>query len=51
MSLAGPRGITLTISAGLTLLDPGRPLVASFERADTALRQAKAQGRNRLVVL
>jgi len=50
-SLAGHRGITMTISAGLTLLDPGRSLSATFERADTALRRAKEQGRNRLIVL
>jgi PleD family two-component response regulator len=41
----------MTISAGLTLLDPGRSLSATFERADTALRRAKEQGRNRLIVL
>jgi diguanylate cyclase (GGDEF)-like protein/PAS domain S-box-containing protein len=50
-SLAGHRGITMTISAGLTLLDPGRSLSATFDRADTALRKAKEQGRNRLIVL
>ena len=49
-SLAGRQGITVTISAGLTLLDPNQPLVASLERADAALRKAKDQGRNRLVV-
>jgi diguanylate cyclase (GGDEF)-like protein/PAS domain S-box-containing protein len=49
-SLAGRQGITVTISAGLTLLDPSQPLNASLERADAALRKAKDQGRNRLVV-
>jgi diguanylate cyclase (GGDEF)-like protein/PAS domain S-box-containing protein len=49
-SLAGHRGITMTISAGLTLLDTTLPLNASLERADAALFKAKTQGRNRLVV-
>jgi diguanylate cyclase (GGDEF)-like protein/PAS domain S-box-containing protein len=50
MSLAGRPGITVTISAGLTLLDPAQPLSASFERAAAALHAAKEQGRNRLIV-
>jgi diguanylate cyclase (GGDEF)-like protein/PAS domain S-box-containing protein len=47
---AGRPGISVTISAGLTLLDPAVPLTVSFERANSALRKAKDQGRNRLVV-
>ena len=43
-------GIAMTVSAGLALLDPGQPLNASLERAETALRRAKAQGTSRVVV-
>lgn len=43
-------GIAVTISAGLTLLDPGQPLNASLERAEAALRRAKAQGHSRVIV-
>jgi|HubBroStandDraft_1064217.scaffolds.fasta_scaffold00032_78 diguanylate cyclase (GGDEF)-like protein/PAS domain S-box-containing protein len=50
MSLAGRSGITVTISAGLTLLDPTQPLAASLERAGAALHRAKEQGLNRLIV-
>jgi diguanylate cyclase (GGDEF)-like protein/PAS domain S-box-containing protein len=49
-SVAGNRGIAMTVSAGLTLLDSKLPLSVSLERADNALSKAKAQGRNRLVV-
>ena len=49
-SLAGHKGITMTISAGLTLLEPTQPLTISLGRADAALHQAKTEGRNRLVV-
>jgi diguanylate cyclase (GGDEF)-like protein/PAS domain S-box-containing protein len=50
MSLAGRPGITVTISAGLTLLDPALPLSVSLERAGAALKAAKEQGQNRLIV-
>ena len=43
-------GIAVTVSAGLTLLDPAHKLNASLEHAETALRRAKAQGTSRVVV-
>jgi diguanylate cyclase (GGDEF)-like protein len=38
--------ISITVSGGVTLLDENAPVEVSIERADKALYQAKAQGRN-----
>ena len=40
----------VSVSLGLTLLDPEVPVEKSIERADKALYAAKAAGRNRTVV-
>ena len=40
---------TITVSAGLTLIDPDVTVEQSIERADRALYAAKAAGRNRIV--
>ena len=40
----------VTVSLGLTLLDPDVPVEQSIDRADKALYAAKAAGRNNLVV-
>lgn len=40
----------VTVSFGLTLLDPDASVETSIERADKALYAAKATGRNRIVV-
>lgn len=41
---------TVTVSIGLTLIDPDVPVEQSIERADKALYAAKAKGRNRTKV-
>jgi diguanylate cyclase len=41
--------VSITISCGVTLLAPGDTSASAFERADKALYQAKADGRNRCV--
>jgi diguanylate cyclase (GGDEF)-like protein len=41
---------SVTISAGVTLVDPDAPLGDSLKRADAALYRAKREGRNRVVV-
>jgi diguanylate cyclase (GGDEF)-like protein len=51
-SLVGAQGIDgLTVSLGVATLEPGRALAADYLReiADTALYEAKRQGRNRVV--
>lgn len=45
LSAAAPK---VTISLGVALFQPGEGLAAAIERADAALRQAKACGRNRV---
>jgi PleD family two-component response regulator len=39
----------VTVSFGLTLLDPDTPVEQSIERADKALYVAKTSGRNRAI--
>lgn len=46
---AGDSVVTLTISAGVAEYRPGEAGAAVVERADRALYQAKAQGRNQVV--
>jgi diguanylate cyclase len=45
----GGRQFHVTVSLGLTLLDPAIPVEQSIDRADKALYAAKAKGRNRVV--
>jgi diguanylate cyclase len=45
----GSAAIAVTSSAGLTQCGGGESIVAAIERADKALYQAKAAGRNRLI--
>lgn len=42
-----PQGRRITTSLGGTLVAPGEPLASAIRRADVALYQAKADGRNR----
>lgn len=46
----GKEPFHVTVSFGLTLLDPDLPIEASIERADKALYAAKAAGRDRVCV-
>jgi diguanylate cyclase (GGDEF)-like protein len=47
----GSRRVSVTLSAGVALLDPGdKDLEGLLRRADTALYRAKHEGRNRCVV-
>jgi diguanylate cyclase len=46
----GPEPLTVTVSIGLTTLDPDVPVEQSIDRADKALYVAKATGRNRVVI-
>lgn len=47
----GSRGINLTFSAGIAGLQPGdSDPVGILHRADAALRQAKAEGKNRVLI-
>ena len=48
-SATGKRYEPLTLSAGAAHYEVGHPLVGMIERAETALKKAKAQGRNRVV--
>jgi diguanylate cyclase len=50
LKFAGYVPLSVTVSFGLTPLDPEVPVEKSIERADAALRSAKAAGRNRTVV-
>jgi diguanylate cyclase (GGDEF)-like protein len=43
-----PRGISITVSAGLAMIDANRDIRDALVRADKALYQAKASGRNRV---
>jgi diguanylate cyclase (GGDEF)-like protein len=45
------RSLALTVSIGLTEVQPGEPIESVLERADAALYRAKAQGRNRVIVI
>jgi diguanylate cyclase len=49
-AVKGYLALTLTASYGLTLLDCNMPVEQSIERAEAALRAAKAAGRDRIVV-
>ncbi|GGS34854.1 GGDEF domain-containing protein [Deinococcus knuensis] len=42
-------GQRVTLSAGLSTVQPGEAVQAAFERADSALREAKDSGRDRVV--
>jgi diguanylate cyclase (GGDEF)-like protein len=44
-------GLRVTFSAGLTLYRAGEPIDVAIERADKALYQAKAAGRDRTILL
>lgn len=41
--------VPVTFSAGMTHVEPGEPADRAFQRADSALYQAKAEGKNRVV--
>ncbi|WP_344806349.1 GGDEF domain-containing protein [Allohahella marinimesophila] len=43
-----PEDFRITMSGGLTHHQPGEPIASTLERADAALYQAKASGRNRI---
>lgn len=40
----------ITVSIGVTEFDPGEPVEAAIERADTALYEAKNNGRNQIAI-
>jgi diguanylate cyclase (GGDEF)-like protein len=50
MSVLGSESVTVTVSAGLTALQPGDTLESMLNRVDRALYQAKQSGRDRLCV-
>lgn len=43
--------VTVTVSIGVTEMNPGDDIASLFQRADEALYKAKTQGRNRTVVV
>lgn len=45
-----PQGTRITVSQGLAVHKPGDNIESTLKRADEALYEAKAQGRNRVVV-
>jgi diguanylate cyclase (GGDEF)-like protein len=50
LTLHGGGAPTFTASFGITVAQPGRPFEDALRAADTALMQAKADGRDRIVV-
>lgn len=45
-SLGSQKAINITVSIGLSMLDPMEPIETSIDRADKALYHAKSEGRN-----